>query len=236
MRKYIFLTDEGCTYEPDECEVENLQVLGIAEGTNEEGALDNLLRENPWIEGTSFRSAMCIEIKGDFRDATRLSLDKNGSGERAKDTEEKRAEDITLKEYGNSKNSITPDVLEYGIINRDIAYELSSGREQQNGIFGITLTRERPDGATQRLYELCRFFDSEEKARDYINKLKKRFEERVETISEKTDLRMMEATMKRGDVLTVCIPKNLVDRINEVSTREGNGDMFTDHYTSFKTF
>jgi len=74
MKKYIFLTDEGFTQGPDGSEVENLQVLGIAEGADEERALYNLLRENPWIGGTSFNSAMCIEIKNDFKDAWHLSL------------------------------------------------------------------------------------------------------------------------------------------------------------------
>jgi hypothetical protein len=226
VRKYIFLTDEGFTQEPDGSEAENLQVLGIAGGADEEEALCSLMRENSWIEGTSFRSAICIEIKGDFKDAKHLSLEIGGVTEKAKTTEAKRAEDIIMKEYGNTRNSITPDVLEYGIIRENIAYELSSGRVQQNDIFGITLTRERPDGTTQRLYELCRFFDSEQKAREHITELKKRFVGGIETSAERIDLEMIKATMKRGDVWIAYIPKNLVDRINEESIREGNGNMF----------
>lgn len=69
MKKYIVLTDEGYTYEPDGKDIENLQVLGITEGANEDEAVDNLLNESPWIKNTSFKSIMCLEVMGDFKNA-----------------------------------------------------------------------------------------------------------------------------------------------------------------------
>lgn len=69
MKRYIALTDEGYTYEPDGKDIENLQVLGIAEGADEEEAIDNLLKESPWIKNTSFKSIICLEITGDFKNA-----------------------------------------------------------------------------------------------------------------------------------------------------------------------
>ena len=72
MKKYIVLTDEGCTYEPDGKDIENLQVLGIAKGVDEEEAIDNLLKENPWIKNTSFKSIMCLEIIGGLKNASAM--------------------------------------------------------------------------------------------------------------------------------------------------------------------
>lgn len=51
MKKYIILTPEGQTIAPKRNEeVENLQVLGIINNVNNENeAIVNLLKENPWI-------------------------------------------------------------------------------------------------------------------------------------------------------------------------------------------
>lgn len=51
MKKYIILTPEGETIAPNmDYPVENLQVLGIVEGVNNENeAIVKLLQENEWI-------------------------------------------------------------------------------------------------------------------------------------------------------------------------------------------
>ncbi|MBN8566016.1 MAG: hypothetical protein J0M25_04685 [Flavobacteriales bacterium] len=51
MKKYIILTPEGETIAPNtDYSVENLQVLGIVEGVNNENeAIVKLLQENEWI-------------------------------------------------------------------------------------------------------------------------------------------------------------------------------------------
>ncbi|MGB9806401.1 MAG: hypothetical protein ACPLRT_06580 [Thermoproteota archaeon] len=65
-RRFLFLTFEGTTYssfEEIEPDVENLQVLGYAEGKSKEEAFENFLRENKWILETSFSEVVCIEVK-----------------------------------------------------------------------------------------------------------------------------------------------------------------------------
>jgi hypothetical protein len=51
MKKYIIITPEGQTVAPnDSITVDNLQVLGIVEGMqNENEAIVKLLKENSWI-------------------------------------------------------------------------------------------------------------------------------------------------------------------------------------------
>ena len=58
MNEYIFYTTEGQTYAPnDSIEVENCQLLGTANGSNESEAQENLLNENPWITEAGFDPA-----------------------------------------------------------------------------------------------------------------------------------------------------------------------------------
>lgn len=55
MNEYIFYTSEGYTEAPNEnVEVENCQVLGIANGKDKVEAQENLLKENPWIVEAGF--------------------------------------------------------------------------------------------------------------------------------------------------------------------------------------
>ena len=66
MKRYIFLTDGGYTFQPGsesiEPDVENLQVLGIVDGDTPEHAFDNLIAENPWLKASSFTSTFCYEV------------------------------------------------------------------------------------------------------------------------------------------------------------------------------
>ena len=47
--KYLFFTDKGFTLTPLGNDIENLQILGEADGTNFNEAYINLVNENPWI-------------------------------------------------------------------------------------------------------------------------------------------------------------------------------------------
>ena len=49
MAEYIFYTTEGYTQAPDGEDIENCQLLGRACGKDKSEALDNLLKDNPWI-------------------------------------------------------------------------------------------------------------------------------------------------------------------------------------------
>ena len=67
MKAFIFLTEEGYTFQPGsiaaEPDVDNLQVLGFGKGVDLEDAFENYLAENEWIGRTSFREVMCSELK-----------------------------------------------------------------------------------------------------------------------------------------------------------------------------
>ena len=71
VKSYIFVTDQGFTFQPKsesaEPDVENLQVLGIAEGRTPEEALDNLLAEHDWILETTFSRTFCYELAPNAR-------------------------------------------------------------------------------------------------------------------------------------------------------------------------
>lgn len=44
--------------------IENMQVIGFGEGIDPRSALDNMIKENPYIQTTKFTKAIGIEIKG----------------------------------------------------------------------------------------------------------------------------------------------------------------------------
>lgn len=67
MNKYIFLTNEGSTYQPNsnsiEPDCENAQVIGFAEGNTQIDAFNNLVKENRKIKETAFNEIYCYQIK-----------------------------------------------------------------------------------------------------------------------------------------------------------------------------
>ena len=55
VKEYIIYTPEGATIAPNnKCAIENCQVLGCALGDSSAGAVDTLLRDNPWILDAGF--------------------------------------------------------------------------------------------------------------------------------------------------------------------------------------
>lgn len=62
MRKFIFLTEEGFTQTPSSVDIENLQVLGIAEGKDEKDALTNLLKDNEYLLDTDYEDVVAFEL------------------------------------------------------------------------------------------------------------------------------------------------------------------------------
>jgi hypothetical protein len=65
-RFFIFLTPDGMTY--SSCEgiypdVDNLQVLGWAEGLTKEDAFEEFLRVNRWVLDTNFKEVICVEAR-----------------------------------------------------------------------------------------------------------------------------------------------------------------------------
>ena len=70
MNKYIFLTNEGYTYESNsesvEPDNENAQVIGIVAGNNENEAFDKLLEENEDLKNSNFNEIYCYKLSTDF--------------------------------------------------------------------------------------------------------------------------------------------------------------------------
>ena len=66
MRSFIFVTSEGFTFQPNSesvtPDVENLQVIGFAQGENAETAFRQLSADNPWLQQTTFRKVQSIEL------------------------------------------------------------------------------------------------------------------------------------------------------------------------------
>ena len=80
MSAYIFVTAEGYTFQPGseskDPDVENLQVLGFAQGNNPQQAFANLLAEDTWLAETTFDELTCYELKHpDYQErSTRFSI------------------------------------------------------------------------------------------------------------------------------------------------------------------
>lgn len=72
MKNYIFLTHEGCTYQPasesNEPNIDNMQVIGISEGVSSEIAFEILISENEHLLKTTFDTIFCYELNPNFKD------------------------------------------------------------------------------------------------------------------------------------------------------------------------
>ncbi len=66
-RSFIFITEEGFTYQPKSVsqmpDVDNFQVLGFSQGQTEGKAFKNFLCENEWLGIMTFRKVSCYELK-----------------------------------------------------------------------------------------------------------------------------------------------------------------------------
>ncbi|MCH8518686.1 hypothetical protein LAT59_02910 [Candidatus Gracilibacteria bacterium] len=64
--RFIFLSFEGFTYQPDsestEPDIENMQVIGFSEGFSRKEAFQNLLKENEYIRDTTFDEVWCMRL------------------------------------------------------------------------------------------------------------------------------------------------------------------------------
>lgn len=65
--EYIFYTTEGFTQAPNGEDIENCQLLGRAYGEDKHSALQNLLKENPWIERNDYNPSKisCEKLSSD---------------------------------------------------------------------------------------------------------------------------------------------------------------------------
>lgn len=63
MRKFIFLTFEWFTQDPNLSEIENVQMIWISNGKDSKDAFENLKKENEWLIDTAFNELYCHELK-----------------------------------------------------------------------------------------------------------------------------------------------------------------------------
>jgi len=72
VKNYIFLTAEGYTFQPQsEClepDIENLQVIGFAKGTNSQEAFYNLVKNNEYLLKTTFEEVFCYELAENYKE------------------------------------------------------------------------------------------------------------------------------------------------------------------------
>jgi len=67
MKNYIFITNEGFTFQPENEEsipdIENSQIIGYAKGIDKNDAFNNLLQGNKYLLETKFNKIICLELK-----------------------------------------------------------------------------------------------------------------------------------------------------------------------------
>ncbi|MCK4695116.1 MAG: hypothetical protein KAT74_05115 [Candidatus Cloacimonetes bacterium] len=69
LKYFIFLTDEGFTFQPKsdfiESEMDNLQVLGLSEGLNTDNAIENFIQDNKFLKELNFDNILVFELISD---------------------------------------------------------------------------------------------------------------------------------------------------------------------------
>lgn len=77
MKNYIFISQEGFTFQPNsqelEPDIENCQVVGFSSGNNPKEAFSTLLEENRYLLYTSFNELICYEIASSKKEYFYLS-------------------------------------------------------------------------------------------------------------------------------------------------------------------
>lgn len=72
---YIFLTDEGYTFQPGfeeyPVETDNLQVVGFAAGHNVDDAYKNFFIECPYLHETTFEKIFCYKLDKEYERSRR---------------------------------------------------------------------------------------------------------------------------------------------------------------------
>ncbi len=85
------------------------------------------------------------------------------------------ASEIIRRKYKGNKNFMTPNKLKVGKVNKNVAYELSSGSGLGHGnrLYGVSVVSANPKTLkTTALHKKSKAFGSKNEAEAYINKLK----------------------------------------------------------------
>lgn len=77
MKKFVFITREGFTFQPNsegaEPDIENCQVIGFSDGATSKEAFSTLIKDNRYLLNTTFNELVCYELKGNKKDYFDLS-------------------------------------------------------------------------------------------------------------------------------------------------------------------
>lgn len=72
MNRYIVLTTEGYTYQPNsesiEPDCDNAQLIGIVEGENQKEAFKNLLEKYDYLKTSNFEEVYCYQLNDNYED------------------------------------------------------------------------------------------------------------------------------------------------------------------------
>lgn len=86
MNNYLFLTNEGYTYQPDsesiEPNCENAQLIGIVSGNTQEDSFKNLINENEYLRQFNFNEIYCYELVKNYEESKRYFYIKDNNTER----------------------------------------------------------------------------------------------------------------------------------------------------------
>lgn len=66
MKSFLFFTDEGFTYDPNEKIIENLQILGTGEGDDILEAFKHFKINQSYLKEFAFKEVIALEYVGDF--------------------------------------------------------------------------------------------------------------------------------------------------------------------------
>jgi len=66
MRNFLFFTTEGTTYDPNDKEITNMQILGSQEGEDILEAFKNFKQTHSYLREYAFKEVNAIECVGDF--------------------------------------------------------------------------------------------------------------------------------------------------------------------------
>jgi hypothetical protein len=66
VNSYIFITNEGFTYQPNsesiEPDIENCQVIGFSYGKNPQKAFRKLVEDSEYLKKTNFDEIFCLQL------------------------------------------------------------------------------------------------------------------------------------------------------------------------------
>ncbi|WP_375722912.1 hypothetical protein LXN10_10115 [Arcobacter sp. KX21116] len=66
MKSFLFFTKEGFTYDPNDKEIENLQILGTGEGKDILEAFKHFKINQSYLSDFAFKEVIALEYVGGF--------------------------------------------------------------------------------------------------------------------------------------------------------------------------